>query len=287
MDSTEAKIREKLKDKKRIVLKVGSSTLTHRGTGDINLYVIEKLVRLISDLMGEGKEVVLVSSGAIAAGRRTLNYDERPDSLPVKQAMAAVGQARLMMVYQRIFAEYSRPVAQILLTKNVVLSDESLENVRNTFKELIDLKVVPIVNENDTISTAEISFSENDRLAALVATIIGADLVILLSDIDGLYTDDPSVNPEARFIPFVPKITDELLKMGKKTSKSGVGTGGMRSKIDSARIAGDAGADMIIMNGSDVSKVQDVLSGEEIGTLFAAHKHEDFDLLHFIRHEYD
>ncbi|MGI6079979.1 MAG: glutamate 5-kinase [Candidatus Avilachnospira sp.] len=287
MDSLEIEFREKLKGKKRIVLKVGSSTITHRETGDINLYVIEKLVRLISDLMGEGKEVVLVSSGAIAAGRKTLNYNERPDSITVKQALAAVGQARLMMVYQRLFAEYSHPAAQILLTKNVVLNEESLVNVKNTFKELLDLKVVPIVNENDTISTSEISFSENDRLAALVATIIGADLVILLSDIDGLYTDDPSANPEAKFIPFVPRITDELLGMAKRTSKSNVGTGGMRSKIDSARIAGDAGADMIIMNGKDVSKVIDVLDGEEIGTLFAAHKHHEFDLMHFIRHEYD
>ena len=287
MNTKEMELRNRLKDKKRIVLKVGSSTITHTKTGDINLYILEKLVRLISDLMGEGKEVVLVSSGAIAAGRKTLNYNERPDSITVKQALAAVGQARLMMVYQRLFAEYSHIAAQVLLTKNVVLNEESLVNVKNTFKELLELNAVPIVNENDTISTAEISFSENDRLAALVAGIIGADLVILLSDIDGLYTDDPSSNPDAKFIPFVPQVTEEFLKMGKQTSKSNVGTGGMRSKIDSARIAGDAGADMIIMNGSDVSKVMDVLDGKEIGTLFAAHKNPEFDLLHFIRHEND
>ena len=287
MNTKEMELRNRLKDKKRIVLKVGSSTITHTKTGDINLYILEKLVRLISDLMGEGKEVVLVSSGAIAAGRKTLNYNERPDSITVKQALAAVGQARLMMVYQRLFAEYSHIAAQVLLTKNVVLNEESLVNVKNTFKELLELNAVPIVNENDTISTAEISFSENDRLAALVAGIIGADLVILLSDIDGLYTDDPSSNPDAKFIPFVPQVTEEFLKMGKQTSKSNVGTGGMRSKIDSARIAGDAGADMIIMNGSDVSKVMDVLDGKEIGTLFAAHKNPEFDLLDFLRHEYD
>ncbi|MFT4006723.1 MAG: glutamate 5-kinase, partial [Lacrimispora sp.] len=220
--------RERLKDKKRIVIKIGSSSLTHAYTGDMNLMKIEKLVRVISDLKGEGKEVVLVSSGAIAAGRQALGHNTRPVTISEKQAFAAVGQARLMMVYQKIFAEYNQIAAQVLLTKNTMVNDSSRYNAQNTFDELLKLGAIPIVNENDTVSTSEIplvdNFGDNDRLSAIVAALIGADLLILLSDIDGLYSDDPRHNPDAKFIGLVKEITPDLMEMGKSTSGSDVGT---------------------------------------------------------------
>ena len=187
--------RQILKEKQRIVIKIGSSSLTHPQTGEMNLMKIEKLIRVISDLRGEGRDVVLVSSGAIAAGRQALGHHRRPDTLAEKQAFAAVGQARLMMVYQKLFAEYNQTAAQILLTKDTMINDSSRYNAQNTFDELLNLGAIPIVNENDTVSTSEIpyvdSFGDNDRLSAIVAALIGADLLILLSDIDGLYSDDP------------------------------------------------------------------------------------------------
>ena len=180
------KIREKLKNKKRIVIKIGSSSLTHLETGKLNLLKIEKLVRILCDLRGEGRDVILVSSGAIAAGRQALGSQARPVSISEKQAYAAVGQARLMMVYQKLFSEYNHVTAQVLLTKNTMINDISRYNAQNTFDELMNLGVIPIVNENDTVSTHEIQFGDNDRLSAIVAALIGADLLILLSDIDGL-----------------------------------------------------------------------------------------------------
>ena len=216
--------RQSLKDKQRVVIKIGSSSLTHPQTGELNLMKIEKLIRVISDLRGEGRDVVLVSSGAIAAGRQALGHHRRPDSLAEKQAFAAVGQARLMMVYQKLFAEYNQTAAQVLLTKDTMVNDSSRYNAQNTFDELLNLGAIPIVNENDTVSTSEIpyvdSFGDNDRLSAIVAALIGADLLILLSDIDGLYSDDPRSNPDARFISLVPEITPEFLGMGKATSLS-------------------------------------------------------------------
>lgn len=283
---SEEELRKRLQNKKRIILKIGSSTVTHPDSGDVHLYRLEKMVRLICDLCGSGRDVMLVSSGAIAAGRQAMNISERPSSTEEKQALAAIGQARLMMIYQKLFAEYNHVASQVLLTKYTLLNQESLQNARNTFEELFKLKAVPIINENDTVSTAEISFGDNDRLAALVASITGADLVILLSDIDGLYTDDPNQNPEASFISYVPYIGESLLGMAKSSSRSGLGTGGMRSKIEAARIATDAGADMLIMNGKPVERVMEALSGAPVGTLFAAHKNRSFDLHRYIREEY-
>ena len=231
---------EYLKNKKRIVIKIGSSSLTHRETGDLNLMKIEKLVRVISDLKGQGREVVLVSSGAIAAGRQALGGRKRPETVSEKQAYAAVGQARLMMVYQKLFSEYNQTAAQVLLTKNTIIVEDSRYNAQNTFDELLKLGAIPIVNENDTVSTHEIQFGDNDRLSAIVAALIGADLLILLSDIDGLYSDDPKTHPDARFISLVPEITPELMGMGKTTTGSDVGTGGMAAKLAAARIATDA-----------------------------------------------
>lgn len=282
--------RQILKEKQRIVIKIGSSSLTHPQTGEMNLMKIEKLIRVISDLRGEGRDVVLVSSGAIAAGRQALGHHRRPDTLAEKQAFAAVGQARLMMVYQKLFAEYNQTAAQILLTKDTMINDSSRYNAQNTFDELLNLGAIPIVNENDTVSTSEIpyvdSFGDNDRLSAIVAALIGADLLILLSDIDGLYSDDPRSNPDARFVSLVPEITPEFLDMGKSTSSSDVGTGGMSAKLTAARIATDSGADMVIANGDQVEVILDIMAGKEKGTLFLAHPNLDFDLMHYLNNEY-
>lgn len=286
----ETQERQNLADKQRIVIKIGSSSLTHVETGEVNLMKIEKLVRVISDLRGQGKDVVLVSSGAIAAGRQALGHHRKPDTLAEKQAFAAVGQARLMMVYQKLFAEYNQTAAQVLLTKDTMVNDSSRYNAQNTFDELLNLGTIPIVNENDTVSTSEIpyvdSFGDNDRLSAIVAALIGADLLILLSDIDGLYTDDPRENPKAGFISLVPEITPEFLRMGKDTSGSDVGTGGMSAKLAAARIATDSGADMVIANGDQVDVILDIMSGKEKGTLFLAHTNLDFDLMHYLNNEY-
>ena len=278
--------REKLQDKKRIVIKIGSSSLTHAVSGDLNLQKIEKLVRIISDLKGQGKEVVLVSSGAIATGRQALHHPGKPESLAQKQAFAAVGQARLMMVYQRLFAEYNQVAAQVLMTKDTMTNDASRSNARNTFDELLKLGAVPVVNENDTVSTHEIQFGDNDRLSAIVAALIGADLLILMSDIDGLYSKDPHKNPDARFIGLVEEITPELIGMG-GGSGSDVGTGGMVAKLAAARIATDSGSDMIICNADDVNVIHELVNGEEKGTLFLAHPNRDFDLMDYINTKYE
>ena len=274
--------REMLKDKKRIVIKIGSSSLTHEATGDLNLHKIEHLVRVISDLRGLGKEVVLVSSGAVAAGRQALGC-QKAQTVSEKQAHAAVGQARLMMVYQRIFSEYNQVPAQILMTKNTIVNDIARENAVNTFNELIKLGTVPIVNENDTVSTYEIKFGDNDRLSAIVAALIDADLLILLSDIDGLYSDDPKKNPDAVFIDQVDELTEDLMGMGKATTGSDVGTGGMAAKHYAAKIATHSGCDMVIANAEKVEVVWDIaVEGKQKGTLFTAHRTENFDLLEYI-----
>ncbi|MBO6106928.1 MAG: glutamate 5-kinase [Stomatobaculum sp.] len=274
--------RSRLKEKKRIVIKVGSSTITHPETGAINLGKIEQLVRHIGDLKGMGKEVILVSSGAIAAGRQAISYREKAKNLAEKQAFAAIGQARLMMVYQRLFAEYNMTAAQILLTQFTFLREEARTNARNTFDELMKLGTVPVVNENDTISTSEIRLGDNDRLSALVSSLTNADLLILLSDIDGLYTDDPNRNPDAKFISTVTEITPSLLHMGKESSSSDVGTGGMQTKLKAAQIACKSGADMIIASGDDLTVIDRIVKGEEVGTLFEASRVADFDFEAYI-----
>ena len=269
-----------LKDKKRIVIKIGSSSLTHEETGNLNLAKIEKLIRVISDLKGQGKEVILVSSGAMAAGREVMGHIKKPVTIPQKQALAAIGQARLMTIYQKFFSEYGQVAAQILMTKNTILDNLNRYNARNTFEELLKLGVVPIVNENDTVATYEIedSFGDNDRLSAVVAALIHGDLLILLSDIDGFYTNDPKLDENAAFIDLVPVLTEELLAMGKDTSGS-FGTGGMAAKLAAACISTDAGTDMVIANGEHVEIVQEIINGENQGTLFLAHKNANFDLM--------
>lgn len=281
------RLRELIKDKRRIVVKIGSSSLTHKETGDMDYIRMEKLVRELSDIRNQGKEVVLVSSGAIAAGKNAVNLKDvrvnsSAESLAVKQACSAVGQARLMMTYQRLFAEYNQVAAQILMTKNTIVDDLNRYNAHNTFTELLKLGAIPVVNENDTITTYEIEFGDNDTLSAIVASLVDADLLILLSDIDGLYTDDPRKNPDAKFISQVDELTDELMGMGKATTGSNVGTGGMNTKLLAARIATKAGADMIIANSKDIGVLHRLLAGEDEGTLFVAKKDENFDLSGFV-----
>ncbi len=283
-------VREKLKNKKRIVVKIGSSSLTHPETGRLDLIKLETLVRELTDLRNQGKDVVLVSSGAIAVGRETLGLDQRPTEVSVKQACASVGQAKLMMIYQKLFSEYNQVCSQVLLTKNTMLDNHNRMNAKNTFNELLHMGVIPVVNENDTIATYEIdhlaAFGDNDTLSAVVAAMIDADLLILMSDIDGLYSDDPRSNPSAVFIDTVQEMDDELMAMG-KGSKSDVGTGGMATKLSAAVIASASGADMVIANGSDFHNIHRIIAGDSVGTLFMQDKKDDFYVIGYLQMMYN
>ncbi len=279
--------REAMKDKKRIVIKIGSSSLQHPETGDLDYIKMEVLVRELCNLRNQGKDVVLVTSGAIACGKKAVSIKDGDNPIAVKQACAAIGQARLMMTYQKIFAEYNQVTAQILMTKNTIVDNLNRFNAMNTFTELLKLGVIPIVNENDTVATYEIEIGDNDSLSAIVAALIGADLLILLSDIDGLYTDNPRKNPKAEFIPVVEKLDDEIMQMGKNETGSTVGTGGMNTKLAAARIATASGADMIIANSSDIRIIHRIMDGREYGTIFLAHKDDDFYLTDFVEHLHD
>lgn len=276
-------LRDRILDKKRVVIKIGSSSLMHQETGRLDLIKLEVLVREVSDLRNKGIEIVLVSSGAIAVGRDAIGIDHKPERLSQKQACAAIGQARLMMIYQKLFAEYNQVAAQVLMTKNTMVNDLNRRNARNTFHELLEIGAIPIVNENDTISTYEIEFGDNDTLSSVVAALIDADLLILLSDIDGLYTDDPRVNPDAKFIDIVEELDDELMEMGKGSTGSSVGTGGMATKIHAAHIATSAGADMVIANGEDFHILHRIMDGRPIGTFFKGNRIEEFHLIDFLK----
>lgn len=274
-------VRSRIQDKKRIVIKVGSSSLVHENTGEIDFVKLEQLVRFLCDLRNQGKDVVLVSSGAIGVGRKALGLASKPDTLPLKQACASVGQAALMMIYQKLFNEYNHRASQILMTKHTIIREVSCYNAKNTFNQLFEMGVIPIVNENDTISTDEIEFGDNDTLSAVVAALSGADLLILLSDIDGLYTEDPNTCEDAKFIGCVPVIDEALYKMA-GGAVSDYGTGGMVTKIDAARIATDSGCDMIIANGRDFHIIHKIMSGADVGTMFLAHKNVNFNLAEYI-----
>lgn len=266
-------------DKKRIVVKIGSSSLQHKETGDLDYTKLDVLVRELCNLRNMGKDVVLVTSGAIAVGQKAILPNREEDNpIAVKQACAAVGQARLMMIYQKIFAEYNQVAAQILMTKNTIVDNLNRYNARNTFEELFKLGAIPIVNENDTIATYEIEIGDNDTLSAIVASLVEADALILLSDIDGLYTDDPRTNPDVKYIEVVEELTEELMNMGKGSTGSSVGTGGMTTKLQAAKIANSTGVDMVIANSKDIKVIHRILSGQNIGTLFLAHKDEKFYL---------
>lgn len=263
---------------RRIVVKVGTSTLTH-ASGALDLRTMEKLVRVLSDLAGEGREVVLVSSGAIGVGTAKLGLAERPRELRMKQAAAAVGQCRIMHVYDKLFSEYNRTTAQILLTGDDVADPVRAGHLRATFSSLLELGVVPVVNENDSVSAAEIEaghhkiFGDNDTLSAVVAALVGAELLVLFSDIEGLYDADPRSNPEAKLLRRVTALTPEILAMagGAGTWR---GTGGMQTKLSAARAAMEAGCDMVITNGKRPEALYDIVEGLEVGTRFTAKEEE-------------
>lgn len=262
-----------MSDINTIVVKVGSSTITHAG-GGLDLLHIEKLVRTLSDFQNMGKKVVLVSSGAVAVGISKLGLDAKPKDTPGKQAAAAVGQCELMFIYDKFFSEYNNTVAQVLLTKDATENDERRQNIINTLNCLMQQRVIPIINENDTVSTEELEFGDNDTLSAIVATLVRADTLVLLTDVDGLYDKNPQMNSRARRIPVVLKITDDIIKLA-GGSNSSVGTGGMITKLHAAQIATSHGIDMYIASGSDPSILYDIIDGKSVGTLFVAQENED------------
>lgn len=259
-------IHDRFKDYKRIVIKVGTSTITYPN-GKLNLRMIERLCWMMSDLKNREKEVVLVSSGAIGVGSISLGFTKRPELIREKQAAAAVGQAILMQIYQNLFNTYTQTVAQILLTKTDFEHGVRRTNTENTFTELLSRGIIPIVNANDTISTFEIEFSDNDRLAANVATLLKADLLILLTDIDALYDSDPKHNPNAKRIKIVDNITENVEKMAGKAG-SEFSVGGMATKIAAAKLCVKSNVDMVIADGSDATIIEKVVEGEDVGTLF-------------------
>lgn len=255
-------------DAKRIVVKVGTSTLTHR-TGRINIRLMERLVKVLSDVKNSGREVILVTSGAIGVGVGKLGLPCKPEDIPGKQAAAAVGQCELMYLYDRYFSEYSHTVGQVLITRYSTDGPGGSENVRNTFEALLRMGAIPVVNENDTVATDEIRVGDNDTLSAIVASITGADALIILSDIDGLYTANPAANPDASLVPLVEEITDALMETAGGAGSS-MGTGGMVTKLCAARLANSQGIDMYIMNGKNPDRLYDLLDGQPVGTRFAA-----------------
>lgn len=259
-----------ISNKKRIVVKLGTSTLAHK-TGRLNIRRMGNLVRVLSDLQNAGKEIIIVSSGAVGLGVGKLGLREKPTDTPTKQAAAAVGQCELMHLYDNLFDNYGITVAQLLLTK-ATIGTEREKNVENTMEKLISMGVIPIVNENDTVAIdeLELEIGENDSLSAVVARLAHADLLIILSDIDGLYDSDPHKNPDAHFIPVVTEIDESIEEMaGGAGSK--LGTGGMATKINAAKIANDAGIDMIIMNGNNPDKLYGLFENDETGTIFISH----------------
>jgi len=274
------------KDKKRVVIKIGSNSLLHESSKRIDYLKIEKLIREIVDLRNRGIDVCLVSSGAIAVGKESFDSDINEDSNSVKQALASIGQARLVSIYQNIFREYNQEAGQVLMTKNTITDNVSRKNAQNTFEALFELGIVPIVNENDTISTFEIQFGDNDTLSALVAYLIKADLLILLTDIDGLYTSNPRTHEDAEFVPLVENI-DDVIDMGSSSVGSSVGTGGMHTKLIAGKIATLSGADMVIANSKDLSIIHNILDANFKGTVFKSNYDEFFDVLGYIEDNYN
>lgn len=259
-------IRKKIQDSKRIVIKVGTSTLTYPN-GNLNFNLMNRLAWILADLRNQGRDVILVTSGAIGVGSKSLNFEKRPTLTKEKQAAAAVGQAELMHIYKNFMGEYNQRVAQILLTKDDFKEGERKTNTCNTLETLLEFEVIPIINANDTISTFEIEFSDNDRLSASVASLLKADLLVILTDIDALYDANPKMHPEAKRISYVEKVTDEILAMGgEKGSEFSVG--GMETKLLAARECYDGGVMMAILDGSNPSHIEKLINGEDIGTVF-------------------
>ena len=260
-------MREHLKDCRRIVVKVGTSTITYPN-GRLNLKRVEELAWVLTDLRNRGKDVILVSSGAIGVGAVRMSMKTRPTAVREKQAAAAVGQAMLMQIYHNFFDRYNQTVAQVLLTKEELSSDSRYENTKNTLETLLEMGIIPIVNANDTISTYEIEISDNDRLSAMVAEIIHADLLLLLTDIDALYDKDPRNNPDARRVAHVAAVTDEIRAMAGEKKGSEFSVGGMKTKLQAAGICLAANVKMAIANGEDPKVIHRIIDGEDIGTLF-------------------
>ena len=258
----------------RMVVKVGTSTLAHTG-GRLNIRRVEQLCKVLSDLKNAGHQLVLVSSGAIGMGVGKLGLKGRPADMPGKQAAAAVGQCELMYTYDKLFSEYSHTVAQLLLTADDIRDPRRSVHVHDTLQRLLDYEALPVINENDAVATDEIgietTIGENDTLSAIVATLVGADLLVLLSDIDGLYTADPHKDPSATLIPVVESITDDVLALAGGAG-SALGSGGMATKVRAARITGDAGIDMIITNGQHPEVLYDIADGKSVGTRFLGKK---------------
>ncbi len=254
----------------RLVVKVGTSTLAY-STGRLNIRHIENFCKVLSDIKNQGHEIIIVSSGAIGMGIGKLNLKSRPEDIPTRQAAAAVGQCELMYTYDKLFSEYNHTVAQLLIT-NYVVRDETMNcNFKNTLNRLLEMGAIPIINENDTVATEEICIGDNDTIAAIVAVTSGADLLVLLSDIDGLYTADPRKDANARILHEVPEINDKIRAFADgKGSENG--TGGMITKIKAAEICTDSGCDMIIANGSDPQVLYDILNGKKVGTKFIGNK---------------
>lgn len=250
----------------KIVIKIGTSTLAH-ATGHLNIRRVERLCKIISDIKNSGHQVILVSSGAIGMGVGKLGLLSRPTDIPTKQAAAAVGQCELMYTYDKLFSEHRHTVAQLLITGEDVANAQRHQNFSNTINRLLELGVLPIINENDTVSTAELGIGDNDTLAAIVAQSVKADKLVLLSDIDGLYTADPHTDPNARLISKVTVLDDSVTALaGGSNSKQG--TGGMVTKLHAAKICMDCGCDMIIANGADPENLYAIMDGREVGTTF-------------------
>ncbi len=255
---------------KRVVVKIGSSTLTHN-TGHLNLRRMNRLIEVLADIKNSGAELVIVTSGAVAIGSGKLGFSKKPDDMATKQAAAAVGQCELMYIYDKLFSEYNHIVSQLLLTNGDIADPERRKNVENTLYRLIELGCIPIINENDTVSVKEIEvgvFNENDTLSAIVSHLIHADLLILVSDIDGLYDSNPHTNPDAKLIPVVEDL--DFAEQAASGSVSGVGTGGMSTKINAAAIVKDSKTDMIILNGDDPDNLYLAVEGKPVGTYFPA-----------------
>ena len=255
-----------IKNIQRIVVKVGTSTLAHP-TGMLNIRHVEHLVKVLSDLKNAGKEIILVSSGSIGVGSGKLGLKQRPSDIPSKQACAAIGQCELMYVYDKLFGEYNHIVSQLLLTKYIIDGGRREVNVLNTLNALLQYNAIPIINENDTVSTEEIEFGDNDTLSAIVAKIVKADLLVLLTDIDGLYDKNPAEYPEAQLIQQVDVIDDHIRKIAGGRGSS-LGTGGMITKIHAAEIATEAGIPMFIINGEKPDLLYQVIEGQKVGTYF-------------------
>ena len=254
----------------RIVVKVGTSTLAH-ATGQLNIRHVQTLVRVLSDLKNAGHQLILVSSGAIGMGVGKLLLPGRPSDMATKQAAAAVGQCELMYTYDKLFGEYNHTVAQLLVTGEDIQDEKRHRNFETTLNRLLELGALPIINENDTIATQEIEIGDNDTLGAVVAVSVGADLLVLLTDINGLYTADPHTHPDAQLIPRVDVLTPEILALAGGAGTK-LGTGGMATKLRAAQLAGDAGVEMVIANGANPEVLYDIVDGKPVGTRFTARK---------------